>query len=313
MRLLVLFFGVLFFISCTKEIEVDFPISKKELAIYSTIVPWTLPNPKKLNVNIQLTKDINDTTQKIVNDALVIYEGDGKIDTLSYDNTINGYLINDYPKENSFYNLTVKKDGYETVYSETYIPEKVLIDSFRVQEIAYFNDNGTVYSEITINFKDIANKDNYYELAVSEISFQYDNDESFYRLSSNDNIITSEAYYPALTQLDLKKPKFLLFNDSKINGMDYSLKIYYVPPQFEEEKRYISNHIISIHLRNVSKEYYEFKTSFLQHANNIKEDFFYGMGEPINLNGNIDNALGLFGGFNNDIKSIMIEEMPVEK
>ncbi len=117
-----------------------------------------------------------------------------------------------------------------------------------------------------------------------------------------------------MIHFDAREPRFLLFNDKLINGKEHTLQIYYTPPQrYEDGNRYISKHYISIHLRNVTEDYYKFKTSMLQHLYNNEENILYGMGEPINAQSNINNGYGLFAGFNNDIVSFLIPEQIINQ
>ncbi|MCD6112151.1 MAG: DUF4249 family protein, partial [Bacteroidales bacterium] len=236
---------------------------------------------------------------------------------LRYVDSLNTYIISnsmsDYPIAGKKYSIQILEDGYKTLTSNTIIPSKVNITDTVITPIAYFDETGSVFSEIAVTFTDPENEINYYELAVSDIAFSYDNADNFYELSTNDNIITSESYYPSLIRFDVDKPKYLLFTDKEINGMKHTLNVYYTPPQREDDNRYISNHYISIHLRNVTEDYYKFKTSMIQHLYSKKEDILYGMGEPLNVISNIENGYGLFAGFNNDIVSLHIKEQIINE
>ena len=311
---------ILFLFSCTKEIEIKIPKEKHKLVVYSTIVPLTFPYPKDLGIKLQSSKHIFDTTTSIINDAQVLYyENNILKDTLKYIDSINTYVIsksmNDYPIVNNSYSIKIIKSGFDTITANTTIPSKVKITDTVITPIAYFDETGSVFSEIAITFTDPINETNFYEVAVSNIAFNYDNPYDFYELSTNDNIITSESYYPSLMRFDVDKPKYLLFTDKEINGKEHTLNIYYTPPRnlHENGSEYISNHYISIHLRNVTKEYYEFKTTMIQHLYSKQEDILYGMGEPLNVKSNIKNGYGLFAGFNNDIVSLHIDEQIISK
>ena len=303
-----------FLFSCTKDIEIDIPIPKKKFVVYSTIVPFSLPRPKDLNLKLHSSSYIFDTVYPEINDALVLfYENDILKDTLKYSDKSEAYIISvdigSYPEEGYKYSIKISKTGFSEVVASTVIPTKIEIDSVFVTPIVFLDDTKSAFSEISVTFTDNGAEKNYYELAVSNITFDYDNDDSFYRLSSNDNIITSESYYPSLLSLELKKPKKLLFNDETINGQTYTLHVYYCPPQIESDHRYINYHYLSIHLRNVTEEYYEFGKTMIQNMYSKEEDFLYGMSEPINVSSNISNGYGLFSGFNHDIVSLLIDSV----
>lgn len=307
---IILIFLVLFLVSCTKEIEVDIPVQKPSMVVYSTIVPFTTPQPKSLNIDLQSTRHIYDSAGYPISDAtLLLFKNNILFDTVKYIDSVNCYPLNGlFPKEGDNYTIIINHAEFETIFAYTFIPTKVYITDTVITPVAYFDETGSVFSEISITFTDPGDEINYYELAVSDISFSYDNPDDFYELSTNDNIITSESYYPSLIRFDVDKPKYLLFTDKQINGVEHTLNVYYTPPQREDENRYISSHYISIHLRNVTEDYYKFKTSMIQHLYNKQEDILYGMGEPLNVISNIENGYGLFSGFNNDIVSLYVDE-----
>ena len=305
---------VLIFIllSCSKEIEIDIPRTKPQLVVYSTIVPFTIPKPKFLRLSLQTSKHIFDTSTTYINYAKVLfYENNTLKDTLKYNDSLRYYIIseNDYPVAGNNYSIKIIKKGFDTVTANTTIPNKVNIIDTNITPIAFFDDLGSVFSEVSITFNDPPNEENYYEIAISDIAFSYENYDYFYDLTTNDNIITSESYYPSLIRFDVDKPKFLLFTDKQINGQKYTVNVYYTPPQRISEYRYISKHYISVHLRNVTKEYYKFKTTMIQQSYSKTEDILYGMGEPLNVISNINNGYGLFSGFNNDIVSFHIDSV----
>ncbi len=295
--------------SCTKEVIIDIPSQNPSLVVYSTLVPFTLPNPKFLTISLQGTKHIYDSASYQVENATILFSKNNNLpDTLEYADSLGCYPLNRlFPKAGDKYSITIQKEGFKTIYAQTTIPSKVLITDTIIKPIAYFDETGSVFSEISVTFIDPADEINYYELAVSDISFTYDNPGAFYELSTNDNIITSESYYPSLIRFYADKPKYLLFSDKQINGTKHTLIVYYSPPQLEDIIRYIAPHYISIHLRNVTEDYYKFKTTMTQHLYSKEEDILYGMGEPLNVISNIENGFGLFSGFNNDIVSFKID------
>jgi hypothetical protein len=231
------------------------------------------------------------------------------VDTLNYIDSLSSYPLNFHPGVGDQLSITVKKEGFESVTSSTHIPNKIQIVDTNVTPIAYFNEYGDVYSEISLTFKDPVDQENYYAVRVSDIAYSDYNESDFYKLTTSDPIITSESYYPSIMNFNLDNPKELLFTDETINGKSHTLDVYYSPPQGGSAKNWISEHFISIHLRNVTKEYFQYKTSLIQHLNNKEEDFLYGMGEPLDIVSNIENGHGLFAGFNNDIVSMHINKI----
>jgi hypothetical protein len=61
-KTLSLFFVLLFFTSCTKELEIKIPEKEPKLVVSSTIVPFTMPMPVRLGLELQSSLNIFDTT-----------------------------------------------------------------------------------------------------------------------------------------------------------------------------------------------------------------------------------------------------------
>lgn len=312
----ILLFILLFTIlSCTKEIEVDIPPAKPKLVVYCTFVPFTPPQPKNFEVKVFATAHIFDTVKYPVTDAIVqIYKNGHLLDTLDFYPDGDCYAVRGmfFSNVGDKYSLVVEKEGFETVTANSYIPSKINIRDTAVVPIAFIDEFGSATSEVEFSFTDPIDEINYYEVAISDISFIYDDVHSYYPISTSDKIITSQNYYPDLIRFDVPYPRFLLFSDAEFSGQSHTLKIYYTPPQRFDGRRILSSHYITIHLRNVTKEYFDFKTTSIYQDYAKREDFLYGMGEPINVQSNILNGFGVFSGFNNDYVSMKIDSMVIE-
>ena len=307
---------LLFTFACTKEIQIEIPVQKPALAVYSTLAPFSYAITKQLQLSLQSSLHIFDTTEVRIKDAQVLYfENNVVKDTLKFSDLSQTYMvtrkISDFPIAGNHYSIQINKEGYESVSAETVIPRQVKITDVFVTPVAYFDEDGLVYSEIAMTFEDPADEINFYEVAVTEITFSEDSPDTFYELTTNDKLVTGESYYPSLMQFDVRKPKYLLFSDAAINGKAHTLLMYYFPPQWFNGQLYIKFHYISVHLRNVTEEYYKYKTTLIQHLNSKKEDILYGTGEPVNTISNIQNGYGLFAGYNTNILSKRLDSLIV--
>ncbi|MBW6479488.1 MAG: DUF4249 domain-containing protein [Bacteroidales bacterium] len=314
-------FLAFFLSSCGKEleIEIEIPANNPKLVVNSTLVPYSLPGGKYLGIELGSSTSIFDTVthNSIIDASVLLFKNNDFKDTLQY-NPDNGLYSFGYgpfegPSIGDKYTIEVFAEGYEQVWAETKIPEKVEIIEANIIPVAFINDHGGVWSEVVLTFDDPGNINNYYEIVVvSDISDYLYDPKKFSPLFSHESFITGESYYPSPLRFDLKEPKHLLFNDNSFNGEDVTLSFYYYPPQFMTAKRFVSHHIVSVQLRNITEEYYLFKTSFLQSLYNQKEDILYGMGEPLNVFSNIENGYGIFAGFNESIVQILIPETIVD-
>lgn len=299
--------------SCSKEIEIKIPEKKPKIVINSTLVPFTLPIPKALYLDISSSAPVFDTTKNntIKNAVVLLYTNGNFFDTVHYVDSVRNYPIkqNFNPLAGDNLEVRVMKDGYESVTATTKIPSKIIILDTAITSIAYFDETGGVFSELKITFLDPGNEINFYELAVSNIGYSnYDDPNIYYNLTSEDEIITSESYYPSLLSFENDKPRHLPFNDKKINGQEHTLTVYYMPP-IDPVNGYINAHYISIHLRNITEDYYKFKTTMIKQMYGKTEDILYGTAEPINVFSNIQNGYGIFSGFNNDIVSMYVNQI----
>ncbi len=319
MKHFVFYIPIMFILACTKEVEIDLPKQPKKMVVYSSLSPLVFPLPKELNLKLTYSKEISDSTNNMIKDALVLYYINNQlIDTVEFVDSLGVYPLvknmSDYPITGDKCAIKIIKNGFESIYAETVIPTKVTIkDSILIDQIAYIDELGFAHSKASLTFTDPADEVNYYEIAVTQTyASNSDNPDHYFELKTNDEIITSQSYYPSAFSLELKYPKYLLFTDESFNGEEHTVDFFYEPPQASEEYLYILGHYLSFHLRNVSEDYYKYKTSLIQSKNNNTEDVLYGMGEPINVYSNIENGYGIFGAYNYDLQSFHFVKLKVQ-
>jgi len=312
---------IIFFASCEKkdfEIEVKVEDVPQKLVVHSSLRPFSYTsNNQLLYIELLRTTRFDENKRKvIIPDAIVILSKNNiEIDTLYYEDTLKSYIIpynsiSEYPKQGDVFKLIVEKEGYKTVMSETTIPEKVEIQSSEIIPIAFFDEFDKPYSEASFEFTDPSNETNYYEVVISDIT---ELENTFFELSTNNKIITSESYYPSLLEFDKPKPKSLFFSDKTINGRKVDIScFYYAPYIIDGGVPKVMAHYITIHLRNITKDYYIYKTAALQEYYSLEENILYGSGEPVNIYTNIENGYGMFGSYNYAISTHRIEEIIIE-
>lgn len=298
------------FVACDTKLEIEMPEPEAKLVMSAVFTPFVLPYPKSINVLLWESAPILDTAAytQIKGAEVLWFENGSLMDTLWYDDELNGYTFPYYyfPEVGKEYAIRVSKEGYLPLTASCIIPQKVTIDSLNIIALAGIDENESAYSSVTLTFHDPENEDNYYEIIVS------DTGERYYRLWTSEQIITEEAYYPSDLALELKKPKRLLFNDSTFNGEEKTIVLYYEPPQLlDYYKRWISNHFVIVELRSVTKDYYNYFTSVIQNHNSREGDLFYGLGEPLNAYTNIENGYGIFAGYNVDGQTIRVDSTTV--
>jgi hypothetical protein len=109
---------------------------------------------------------------------------------------------------------------------------------------------------------------------------------------------------------DIKKPQYLLFSDKTINGQNVQFEFFYQSKQILDGGiRVLLYDIISVQLRNVSADYYKYRSTWLYSVYSKNGDILYGTGEPLNVYSNVKNGYGIFASFNTDIKTIELDEL----
>ena len=294
----IVIFSLVFIFSCTKEIKIQIPSEGTIIVVNCLFHPnFILPYPKPNYIEISQSTEIFDSTRKkIVNNAIVLITSeDNAVDTFKYIDSLKLYeSLKFNPVNKKKYNLKVTVDGFNLVESSDLLPTPVKISDYSLIKYAGRDEEGEIFSEITVTFKDPGEEINFYEVQLTD-----------YRIFSNDPVITSENYYPSILSFGAKYPKSLPFNDEMINGETYNLKIFYFFPM-STNKDSIETHTIFLHLNSISYNYYKYKTTLISHLYRKESDILYGQGEPLNVYTNIENGYGIFAGYNYDIITIVV-------
>ncbi len=307
----------LLLVSCEQEIEVDIPHNPPKIMINATLVPYALPYGKYLGVELRGSRHIFDSTSNtlITNALVLLYRDSVFMDTLKYDPAFQfyplGFAILDGPKAGESYKIAASAPGYDNVYARTIIPPKVEIDTVEIDRIAFEDKYGGIHSKITLTFNDPSGQSNYYEVMLSSKGVY--GAPQYFELTTYEPYIVSEIHYPPVTNVDLRKPRHLLFNDKSFNGNKVNMTFYY-PANYVIDGgiKTMTWDLIFVQLRNVTKEYYDFRSSFLYNTYNQVENMLYGTGEPMNVYSNVENGYGIFAGFNNSTFTIQLDTLIIE-
>lgn len=226
----------------------------------------------------------------IKNAKVFIYENNQLKEELTYyENNFNGWYLSEnfIPIIGEKYKLKVVVPNYDTIYAETEIPYKTLIDTITYNLNIEVEDDGEYSASIGI-FDFI-------------LSFTDPSDYNYYSFNSNIIYKTSDPIFETRNSNGIYinnnysyKP---YFSDSIINGQKYNLKYN---ANFLNlnliDTFYFSHELISL-----SKDAYLFyKTRYLQYKNKNNP-----LVEPVLLHSNITNGTGIFAGIATDIDTII--------
>lgn len=232
------------------------------------------------------------------------------------------------------YKLVVSHPNYETASAENYIPEKVEIISFESEEKLESNENyGYDYNilNIKLKFKDKANEKNYYRLSVRSFTGKWS--PNWREKNDTTGIIEVSLQYPGyLIQNDpILNPdkegandflsssppnRYSVFTDEFIDGKEHQLEFglslsnlmwvngEMISPEQKEGEFYQ----YQISLQTITRETYLYLVS--SYANQwYSGDFF---SEPVQVFSNVENGVGIFGGFTSSSFNLSKGEYPIE-
>ena len=274
------FFFIVLFTSCTKEVSIDISSPESKIVVNSFFSPQDT-----LRVNISKSVPIlaTDTLNYLDNADAELFQGVSLIGKLTH--TQKGfYTLSTALNPKREYSITVSVPGLETVSSTDTIPAPVPILNFDTISV----NEKYLYGEIT--FQDPAGESNYYLLEVT----------SKYPVTNSDSITSK---YVDLVVIDNivengssgDKRKHLFFSDNRIEGNEYNLS-------FLLEKEPIFN---SLH-QGSNTLYINFKTISIAYYNYLKT-YYQSQTRQIDVYSNITNGYGIFAGYNVSRDSLVIQ------
>jgi hypothetical protein len=269
------------------------PEVDQKYAVNCLFEPFTLPYPENVTLTLEESIGFLDTIKypSVQNADIRLFHNGSLLGNFVYTDSANLYSLEegvDLP--HGLYNLEIEING-EQVIAQDILPEKTKLKKIIINPYAGNNEYGRSYAKVWFVFKDPVDKLNYYEIAISHSS-----NSGFYDLQSDFPAITAESYYPTILAVDYSYPEFIPFSDAYFNGQLVSIPVTYLHPiaPFEDK---VSSHVITVHLRSISKNYYLYRTSLLKQGYSIHEDYIFGQSEPINVHGNIIHNYGIFAGY----------------
>lgn len=266
--------------SCTKEVTIDIINPESKIVVNSYFSPQD-----SLLVNISKSISIlaEDTLNYIKNAEVELFHGISSIGKLIYDQK-GFYTLPDKLIPNGEYSISVSVPGLKTVSSHDTIPAQTPI--LRLDTISINNE--FLYCEI--RFQDIPQTENYYLLDITSKYPVLNNDSiisKYVELIVSDNIVENGSMGD--------KCKRIFFSDEKIKDTEYELS-------FILEKELLLNSVnsgsntIYINFKTISAAYYKYAKTYYE-AQTRQMDVYT----------NIVNGYGIFGGFNLNQDSIVIQ------
>ncbi|WP_066628776.1 DUF4249 domain-containing protein [Labilibacter marinus] len=274
--------------SCFKEVDIDIPYQEPKLVVGSYFT-----HNEKIEAILTSTVPAYDTLYNLKDIANASVEFDGEIYPLRhvhdslYQSDIKGqYGVN--------YKIIASVKGYETVFAEDFIPRPVDFSIDKYVPNANVDYEGENISSITITLKDVPKEPTFFELRMKSTHSYFSNDKdhvsTYYTdLSSQDIVVRNEG----VVNLSVNKVG-LLFSNELIRDENYTLT-YYFYNWVDDDYNNVDH--VSVELRSVSEDYFQFKKRLYLNLDNQVGDLWDGTGNPIEAYTNIKNGCGIFAGY----------------
>ncbi len=334
---IVVFISILIFSSCEDEIDFKGSITTQKL-----VVNCLLASDSAILVNVFHSSPIQANTggKNPVSNAIVkLYEnsqfvGQLKLSSVEQDSIIavgglglNAYTLEGFKASSSKrYKIEVEADGYETVFSEVFIPQPVSILKVDTTYSLMQNSKDN-YKKIAINFvitfKDPPDEKNYYRVVMREkngwsTGYGPDYEKGYWvhfidigrlmikHIESNDISINPQGNNND-ERLGFVPNNLMVFNDDLFDGKEHTISVYplsYRSPLYDV----FEFNEVHIELHSISEDYYLYAKSLGQY-NFSKNDEF---AEPVLVHNNIKNGLGVFGAYSISKQIILYGVFPAD-
>lgn len=267
-------FVIVSFLSCETFIDMEIPNDGRKITINSIINDQENPV-----VYLHRSRFILDGTYDFepIIEATVTLSKEGAVVATLHETELGVYTTGDYIPEKGFqYTIEVTKWG-ESASAQTFIPNTIgceLMDTIRVTTVDM--NQTSEYLRFNLKVNDPADQENYY--MVTFYNQLYDYPISFYnsqQIVENGN----DSYL-----------NYAVFSDKLINGMSKTLAFDLDITNFTEEVN-----PMKIQFNSISKDmylYYLRLSTYWDAQNSF-------LAEPVMVYTNINNGLGIFGGYSN--------------
>lgn len=290
------------FVGCVKEIETDFnPNHNRKLVINNFF-----SGSNHDTFFLSYTHGVNQQVEFVDDAKIEMWLGNASIANVN--NLGNGrYQVptSTIMPENETIDFKVYRDDHLVSLSNSYKPSRIVPDSVFYELIP--SPSGDDLIEFSFVFKDIFEVTQYYEVIFLSCFYDQHKDSSYiahYHFPRQPDLVVSNE---DILQYD---PTTFVFSDQLFDGRKYSFRMkmeFSASEQYPIKGKYLpecdnDNYIV---FRTISKEYYDFKKSWLKHRfNQVVDDnsrefdielFFPG--EPSTLYSNVSNAYGVTAGY----------------
>jgi len=235
--------------------------------------------------------------------ALVtISSADGIFDELTYRG--NGNYLGDRIVESSRnFSLNVKAEGFQDLNATDVIPERIAVSRFEVDRNLRAINLDDIGYPATITFNDPIDETNYYALETIVLDVSNPNNRGNFLAGDVGEVFFEDTDVTIVQNVDIEigpdsfgsivSYPTLYFDDVGFSQETNEIQFFISPLSLHPDV--FDDHEIYVVLKSVSEAYYE----FLRTTDFQREVIDLGVpAEPVQINSNIENGLGIFGGYN---------------
>ena len=291
----ILFFCILVFSSCEKDITVKVPKKPPRLVINAI-----LERTKPIEIMVGKSRHILDSIELsiepyIVKDAVVvIYENGIPYDTLVYQpNYTYKSPQNKSIRDGYTYSVKVSATGFTSVEASAIVPSVSEAPGVTRVKDARVTSYGEHQDEVTVTLNDPTEK-NFYLLQIyhADAGFGGSTEYPIYCASTTDKDLEKVGEDPdPLSTDNCYDAGNLIMKDDNFNGRQKQLRFYIESSQLQDytlpgggtSKPYVK-------LSRISEDYFKYIKSY--HVYNYSGDNPFA--EPVNVFTNVVNGLGIF-------------------
>jgi len=293
MKLYIFILACMIVSSCEETVYIDGSESHKKIVINSII-----STDSTWNVNLSYSKSIFDVSEfTFIEHAStkVTNQTSGQSFFLKHKENGN-YQRALNPTEGHTYELEVTTIDGKIARATTYVPSVLKVDVIKRDA---FDSEGKATIELEIEIEDNPTEENFYVWEVVENIYE--------ELPETPNNPTNVATLPIELQkedADLKSLNSLLFiSDKNFDGTTYKTKLTLgqdvlakVSGNNNGDEYQFQKPRFSLNVMAVSKDLYEYMRTYeIYKQTEIK---ITSISQPVDVYSNIENGLGIFGGFN---------------
>jgi len=286
---------MLLLISCdmdfVKDIKVDLGSGPEELVLNAIIEP-----NKPFSVQLSLTQSVlNDKYPTFLNDAVMLLQSDGKtLDTLIQ--TYGKYTSDLFLEPYVSYTLKTTVPGFETAEVDINFPEKTYISDVNSNKITIQEADNYSYQALSISFNLHDTPGNSYFVMMirnktyDQFEFWKSRDAVFVQSGSGE--ISGGNSVDEISVSD-----YIWFTDELFSNSQRAITIQ-IPLYSAEFQNFSAEYDLIVY--SITEEYYDFLRRFALQEQSRSNPF----AEPVEVFGNVKNALGIVTGIQSETYSI---------